>query len=57
MSDLESVVEESRIKARADDPSQVPDLGTGSSADYSQEEEINKDCRPQQGQLVDCSRI
>ena len=37
---LESLL--SRIKARADDPSQVPDLGTGSSADYSQEEKINK---------------
>ena len=53
---LESLL--SRTKARADNPSQVPDLGTGSSADCSQEAEINKDCsRPQQGQLVDCSRI
>ena len=53
---LESLL--SRTKARADNPSQVPDLGTGSSADCSQEAEINKDCsRPQQGELVDCSRI
>ena len=52
---LESLL--SRTKARANNPSQVPDLGTGSSADYLQEAEINKDCRPQQGQLVDRSRI